>query len=103
MERLYKLFSMQGKSVIIELPHGPTKFRSISIKPYFIDNMSIGDNQPVQNSSAPTTIQVPSIEAGLAEVPPTHGLPIQVPPASAPLETLTPVKRGRRRPRKYPE
>ena len=29
----YNLLSIQGKSVIIELPHGPTKFRNVSIKP----------------------------------------------------------------------
>ncbi len=34
----YNLLSIQGESVIIELPHGPTKFRSTSIKLYFIDN-----------------------------------------------------------------
>ena len=40
-KRPYNLLSIQGKSVIIELPHGPTKFRSTSIKPYFIDNQGL--------------------------------------------------------------
>ncbi len=34
----YNLLSIQGKSVIIELPHDPTKLKNTSIKPYFIDN-----------------------------------------------------------------
>lgn len=37
----YNLLSIQGKSVIIELTYDPTKFRSISIKHYFIGNISI--------------------------------------------------------------
>ena len=34
----YNLVSIQGKSVIIEMPYGPTKFKATSIKPYFIDD-----------------------------------------------------------------
>ena len=45
----YNLLSIQDKSVIIELLHGPTNFRSISIKPYFIDNQ-----EPILDGPAST-------------------------------------------------
>lgn len=51
----YNLLSIQGKLVIIELLHGPTKFRSTSIKLYFIESISIDNQQPehlVLNSPA---------------------------------------------------
>lgn len=46
-KKSYELLNIQDKSVIIELPHDPTKFRGTSIKPYFIDRISINDNQLV--------------------------------------------------------
>ncbi len=118
-KRPYNLLSIQGKSMIIGLPHGPTKFRSISIKPYFIDSTSIDDHQLVPNSFALT--QAPRTEAPLAEVSPTEASPAEVlsteaPPAevpptdapqakapSAPLASLTSVKHGQGRPGKHPE
>ena len=92
----------------IELPHSPTKFRSTSIKPHFIDNQeSITDGL--------ASIQIP-----LAEAPPAETSPLETPqtgtspaditpmkPAakspSATLASLALVKRGCGQPRRYPE
>lgn len=63
MEKLYKLLSMQGESIVIELFYGITKFRSMSIKPYFIDKTSINDNQPILESFISTPIQAFTIKA----------------------------------------
>ena len=98
----YNLLSIQGESVIIELPHGPTKFRSTSIKPYFIGSISIDNQQPehpVLNSPAQTE------ETSSAGIPQTEAPPADVPPIkeSAPLASLASVKRSRGRPRNYPE
>ena len=99
----YNLLSIQGESVIIELPYGPTKFRSTSIKPYFIDNQ-----EPVSDSIAPT--QVPPAEVTPEEIPQTEAPPADIPPIEpaakpppAPLASLGSVKRGRGRPKKYPK
>ena len=99
----YNLLSIQGESVIIELPHGPTKFRSTSTKPYFIDNQEF-----VSDSIAPTQIppaevtpeEILQIEAAPADIPPIE--PTAKPPP-APLASLGPIKRGRGRPKKYSE
>lgn len=53
-KELYNFFSMKSKLMIIELPYGSTKFRSTSIKPYFIDNTVVDDDSLMPNSSAPT-------------------------------------------------
>lgn len=94
--------------MIIELPHGPTKFRSTSIKPYFIDNQ-----EPVPDSPAPT--QVPTAEEPPAELAPAETTQTETPPAdispieyaakspSVTLASLALVKRDRGQPRKYPE
>lgn len=37
-KRLYNLLNIEGKLIIIQLLHNSVKFRSISIKRYFIDN-----------------------------------------------------------------
>ncbi len=95
----YNLLSIQGESVIIGLPHCPTKFRSTSIKPYFIDSTSIDNHQLVPNSSAPT--QAPRTEAPPAEVPLTEAP--QAEASLAPLASLASVKYGRGRLRKHPE
>ncbi len=63
----YNLISIQGESVIIELPHCSTKFRNTSIKRYFIDSTSIIDHKLVLNSSAPK--QASRTEAPPAEIP----------------------------------
>lgn len=98
--------SIQGKLVIIELPHGPIKFRSTLIKPYFIDNQ-----EPISDSPAST--QVLPAEAPLAEIGPPETTQTEIPPADitpikpaakSPLGTLASlplVEQGRGQPRKY--
>ena len=94
--------------MIIGLLYGHTKFRSLSIKPYFKD-----DQQPVPDSFAP--IQVPQAEAArtkiaFIETPQTDATPADIPtiepvakPPLALLALLDPVKRGGGRLKKYPE
>lgn len=94
--------------MIIELLHDPIKFRSILIKPYFIDKQ-----EPISDS--PTSIQVLP-----AEVPPTKISPPETsqtetnlanitliePAAKSPLAILAfqaPVKQTCRQPKKYPK
>ena len=36
----YNFLNIKGKGIITDLSHGPTKFKSTSIKPYFIDNQT---------------------------------------------------------------
>lgn len=40
-KKLYKLFNIQSKLVIIKLPNGLIKFRNILIKYYFNNNLLI--------------------------------------------------------------
>ena len=98
---------MQGKSVIIELPHGPMKFRSTSVKPYFIDNTSIDNQQLIPNSLVPmqqtTSAEVPQIQVPSANISPTEASLAKAPLKKTPFASLAQVKQSRRRPRKYSE
>ena len=79
--------------MIIGLPYRSTKFRSISIKPYFIN-----DPKLVLDSLA-------LAEISQTEIPSADISPIK-PAAKSPLATLASlasVKQGYGRPRKYPE
>ena len=94
--------------MIIKLPYGPTKFKSTSIKPYFINRTSINNNQPLPESSVPTPTQTSAIETSTtekdsAEVPLTEGIPIYATAISTPLVSFATVKLGCRQPRKLPE
>ena len=94
--------------MIIKLPHGPTKFKNILIKLYFIDNQEL-----VPNSSA--SIQVPPVEKSPTGLAPAKTPQIETSLAdnllieyaakspSAILTSLVLVKQDRRRPRKYPK
>ena len=102
----YNLLSIQGESVIIELPHGPTKFRNTSIKPYFIDNQKF----ILDNSASIQILPADKSPAGSAptETPQTktssaNNLPIKYAAklSSATLAFLALVKQDRGRPRKY--
>ena len=86
---------MQGELVIIELPHSPIKFRSTLIKPYFDNNTSIDDHQPMPDASGPS----PLIQASPTEAPPIQ-VPLTQPSASAPLASLVLINHGRGQPRK---
>ena len=95
----YNLLSIQGKSVIIELPHSFTKFKNTSIKPYFINNQ-----EPISDN--PAFIQVPLAKPPPAEIGPLETLQTEIsqaditpiePAAKSPLATLaslTLVKQG---------
>ena len=104
----YNLLNIQGESVIIELPNGPTKFRSTSIKPYFIDNQELIPDSPASTQIPP--VKAPPIEScppktSQIETSLTDITPIE-PVAKSPSATLTflaLVKQGHRQPRKYLE
>ena len=108
-KRPYNILRTQGESVIIGLPHGPTKFRSTSIKPYFIDGTSIDNHQLMINSSE--SPQAPQTKAPSEEVTPTEAPSAEVtrtdaPLAEAPLAplaSLASVKHCRGRPSKHLE
>ena len=90
------------------MPYGPTKFRSISIKLYFLD-----DQQPVPDS--PTSTQIPQTEIPRVEISSAEISQTETPPAdislielaakspSTTLASLTSIKQGHGRPRKYLE
>ena len=94
--------------MIIELLYSPTKFRSTSIEPYFIDNQKL-----VPDSSA--SIQVPPTEKSTASSAPAEISQTEISPADNPpleyvakspsitLASLAPVKRDCGQLRKYPE
>ena len=37
---LFKLFKVLGKTYILQLLYGPTKFRTIAMKPFYLDNLT---------------------------------------------------------------
>ena len=109
----YKLLSLQDESAIIELPSGPTKFRTTSVKPYYnpgLAGLPLDENPDIVD----TTLKVGSNNAPRPFDEPLpaenslspHHLPSRSPflvPPNAPETVLpTPVKRGRGRPRKHP-
>ncbi|EED22642.1 conserved hypothetical protein [Talaromyces stipitatus ATCC 10500] len=52
----YKLISIDGETCTVELPNGPTKFRSTVVKPYYKDDDSEhkDDEQPAPEEAPPT-------------------------------------------------
>lgn len=104
----YHLISLEDESVIIELSYSPIKFRSTSIKPYFIDNKSINNNKFLSECFVSSLIQVPTIEAptikkSFAKVFPTKKLPIYISAISIPLASLALVKHNHKQLKKYLE
>lgn len=94
--------------MIIELPHGLIKFKSISLKYYFINNQEhildsfISTQVPLAKAppteTAPT--ETPQIKISLADITPIKYA------AKSPLATLASlslVKQSCRQPKKYPE
>src|SRR6266567_1453686 len=87
----YNLLSIENENCIIQLPHGPTNFRSTVVKPYLVDP-EITDIQPEDDKSElplPQTEPEPQPQTEPGPQPQTEPGP-------------QPVKRGRGRPRKYP-
>lgn len=92
--------------MIIKLPYSPTKFRSMSIKSYFIDRTSINNNQSMSKSFIPILIQALAIEVlitkkSLIEVFSIKKLLIYTPPILTLLVFLAIVKHGHEQPKKY--
>jgi hypothetical protein len=57
----YKLISIDGETCTIDLPNGPTKFRSTAVKPYYKnDDSEQQDEEQPALERAPTTEKVPS-------------------------------------------
>ena len=50
---LYNLLSTKNKTYTIQLPYGPTNFRSTVVKLYLVDPEIIEDTQPEDNKSKP--------------------------------------------------
>lgn len=107
-KRPYNLLSIQSKSIMIKLFYGLTKFRSTSLKSYFIDNQ-----EPILESPASTQIppaKAPSTETALAKIPQTKTLLANIPPIKhaaksllTTLASLTLVKQSHGQSRKYPK
>jgi hypothetical protein len=49
----YRLLSIEGETCTVELPSGPTNFRSTSVKPYTSNEATNDDNEVVDNTPAP--------------------------------------------------
>jgi hypothetical protein len=37
---LFKLLEVSGEIYILQLPHSPTKFRIMAVKPFYLDNLT---------------------------------------------------------------
>ena len=80
----YTMLSVDQETVTIELPHGPTAFRSTVVKPYLQDPNKQSDPQQASADETPSNT------------------PAATPPTSTAANQAVPPKRGRGRPRKYP-
>jgi hypothetical protein len=58
----YNLLSIENETCTIQLPHGPTNFRSTVVKPYLVDPEITEDTQPEDDESEPPP---PQTEPGL--------------------------------------
>ena len=94
----YRLLAVENETCCVQLPSGPTSFRSTSIKPYFWPK----DNHNVKPDELEAPVKPDEPEAP-AE-PDELGAPLPTPEApQEPTEPAKPaVKRGRGRPRKHP-
>ena len=90
----YKLLDVAEETCTVDMPHGPTQFRSTVVKPYLEDPDSDPKVMPTDSDSDPRTTPTKSdAEPGAI---PTNSDQIRISPVPAP------VKRGRGRPRKNP-
>ena len=39
-KELFKLFKVLGETYILQLLHSPTKFRTMAMKPFYLDNLT---------------------------------------------------------------
>jgi hypothetical protein len=56
----FKLLSIDGHNCVIEMPYGPTNFRSTVVKPYYIDT-DISGIEPI-------TVQEPDLQSSDIEI-----------------------------------
>jgi hypothetical protein len=96
------LLNIQGESAIIELSNEPTKFRSISVKPYY-QNDHADNNDELSPSSAESPIG-PSISSPIeSSIEPSIDSSVEsIPEHTDSIVPTGPVKRGRGRLRKFP-
>ena len=80
----YNLLSIENKTYTIQLPHGPTNFCSMVVKPYLVDPKITEDMQPEDNKN-----ELPLPQTKPEPLPQTKPRP-------------QPIKHRRGRPCKYP-
>lgn len=89
---------------MIQLLNGLTKFKSITIKLYFIDSTFINDNQSISKSSVLILIEAPAIEKKPPKASSIEKLLIYIFTTLISLSSLVLlVKYGYRQPKKYLE
>ena len=105
--RPYRLLAVEDETYYIQLPSGPTSFRSTSVKPYFRPKGTY--NIKLDELEAPVKLDKPKVPTKLDELE----APAELDKLEAPLPTLEvpqkptkptkpAVKRGRGRPYKNP-
>src|ERR1700710_1416669 len=95
----HTLIALDRESCTVNMPRGPTSFRSTSVKPYYTEDNT--EESPETQEQAP--IQEDQGELPVQETParPAEPRP-EMPARPAEPRPELPVKRGRGRPRKYP-
>lgn len=102
------LLGIENESALIEMPSGPTKFRTTSVRPYMVGD----DDDEVEDDACPPSV-VPSSPPPMQPPPSRDSTDLPVirddenegiePGVSATsVPPLAPIKRGRGRPRKHP-
>ena len=96
--RPYRLLAVENKTYCVQLPSGPTSFRSTSVKPYFRpkDNYNI-ELDKLEVTIKPDKLGVPTKLDKLEAPLPTKEVPQKPNKPAKPT-----VKHGQGRPRKYP-
>jgi hypothetical protein len=87
----FRLIDVTGETVTVDLPHGPTQFRSTVIKPYYVEQ---SDEEEIPQEAEPPALTSPPGEAPSPTATTAPEIQPTVPAA--------PAKRGRGRPRKHP-
>ena len=91
----FKLLEVSGETCILQLPHGPTKFRTTAVKPFYSD-----DSTSLDEPNLPTIPQDKEVELDIEpEVRRHTTIEVEVPSPHTTGEP-EPVRRRRGRPRK---
>ena len=93
----YTLISMDGESCVVQLPRGPTSFRSTSVKPFYSDSNDDEDAEEEHGNQGQEEAEQPADDSQTIRVDsqPTDQTQPEIQP-------VAPVKRSRGRPRKNP-